>query len=441
MKAAAAAQARAPLGRRLLLNFAWVGSSQAVIAGLGILSLALTARALGPAGLGVLAVIEAYSRTVARLLHPEPWQALIKHGAEAMERGDADGFGRLVWLSLMTDVALGVLTAAAGIAAAPWIGAGMEALEGNTALLALAAAGGLVAPRPTAMGLLRLYDRFDLLARIDMATALVRLALIAGAWAAGAGLWAFVALFVVWSVADGIVPMGFALREMRRRGHRLHPAPPRRILHDHPGLLRLYFNSNASVTLRQLRQRLDVVLLAVILPAPALGLYQIARRMSEAALRIGRPVSQIVFPEFARLAARGDYRRLRLLLLASSVGLAALMLALLLPVALNMETLVVLMFGPDFAAASTSMLIMATAVALYIAGMAAGPALLGLGRDNALTLVTLASTLVFFAGLGPAARIWGINGAAAMHLLANAVWLAGITAVALAALRRHAGQP
>lgn len=425
-----------PLGRRLIRNFAWVGSSQAVIAGLGIVSLALTARALGPAGLGILAVIESYTRSVARILHPEPWQALIKHGAEALERGDRQALGQLAWLSLMTDIALGGLTALVGVAIALWLGTWMQAVQGHAALLALAAASGLIGPRPTAMGLLRLYDRFDLLARIDMGTALIRLALIAAAWWAGAGLWAFVALFVVWTVADSAIPMVFALREMRRHGDRLLPAPPARILRDHPGLLRLFVNSNLSVTLRQLRQRFDVVLLAVVMPAPLLGLYQIARRMSEAALRIGRPVSQIVFPEFARLAARGDFGRFRRLLLIATLGLTGLMLVLLLPVALNMQALVTLAFGPEFAPAATSVTIMAAAVALYIAGMTAGPALMSLSRDSALTLVTLASTVVFFAGLGPAARIWGVEGAAAMHLVANAVWLALIMGVALTALRR-----
>lgn len=428
----------APAGgmrRRLLRNLAWVGSSQAVIAALGLVSLALTARTLGPAGLGVLAVAEAYARSIARLLHPEPWQALIKHGTEALEAGDTARFGRLVWLSLMVDVGLGLVAAAVGIGLAGMAAGWMGAVGDNDALLAVACLAALVSPRPTAMGVLRIYDRFDILARMDMTIALFRLALVAIAWATDAGLDAFVLLFVAWSTADGLLPLLAALPEMRRRGHALQPASPRAIAAEHPGLVRLFVNSNLNVTLRQLRQRLDIVLLAGILPAAALGHYQLARRIGEAALRLGRPLGQVTFPEFARLAARGDRRRMRQLLIWSSLGLSAALLAILAPIAWQMDLLLPLAFGPDFAGAAASVSIMAAAMALYMAGLTTGPALMSLDRDRALTVISGATTAFFFAALIPAARLWGAEGAAAMQLVGNAMWLVACVAVALSATR------
>lgn len=426
--------------RRLVRNLAWVGSSQAVIAALGLVSLALTARALGPAGLGVLAVIEAYSRSIARLLHPEPWQVLIKHGTDALEAGDTQRFERLVWLSLVVDVVLGLLAAVVGIALAGLGARLMGAVGDHATLLALGAAASLVAPRPTAMGLLRIYDRFDLLARLDMTIAAFRLALVALAWATDAGLASFVLLFVAWTIADGLLPMLGALPEMRRRGHRLRPALPRRIAGENPGLLRLFVNSNVNVTLRQLRQRFDIVLLAGVLPAAALGHYQLARRIGEAALRLGRPLGQVTFPEFARLAARGDRQRLRRLLLWSSVGLSAVLLAVLVPLAMQMDRLLPLAFGPDFAGAAASVNIMAAAMALYMAGLTTGPALMSLDRDRALIIITGATTAFFFAALIPAARLWGAEGAAAMQLVGNGLWLAACIAVAMSATRADMAQ-
>lgn len=431
----------AGMRRRLLRNLAWVGSSQAVIAALGLVSLALTARALGPAGLGILAVIEAYSRSIARILHPEPWQALIKHGADALEAGDRDRFERLVWLSLMADLGLGLAAAATGVALAGLAAGWMGPLDDHAGLLALGAATALVAPRPTAMGLLRLYDRFDLLARIDMGIALLRLGLVALAWALGGGLGAFVAVFVLWTAADGLLPLLAALPQMRRRGHRLRPGAPRRIAAENPGLLRLFVNSNLNVTLRQLRQRLDIVLLAGVLPAAALGHYQLARRIGEAALRLGRPLGQVTYPEFARLVARGDRARLRRLLIWSSLGLSAALLVVLAPVALQMDRLLPLVFGPAFAGAADSVTLMAAAMALYMAGLTSGPALMALGRDWAMTVISGATTLAFFAALVPVARLWGAEGAAAAQLVANALWLVACLMVALAASRPLPLQP
>lgn len=423
------------LRNRLLRNFAWVGSSQAVIAVLGLLSLALTARTLGPAGLGILAVIEAYTRLIGRLAHPEPWQALIQYGTRAQEQDDRQAFGRLGWLSLMVDVTGGLLAAGLAIALAGWASGWMRAAEGHAALLMIGGVALAFSPRPTAMGLLRIYDRFDILARLDMVIALIRLVLTALAWALGLGLWAFVGLFVLWTIADGLLPMFFALREMRRNGDRLISAAPRQVLAENPGLLRLFVNSNVSVTLRQLRQRLDVLLLSAVLPAAALGLYQLARRIGEAALRLGRPVGQIIYPEFSRMAAQGNYRALRRLLLIATGALTGVLALLLLPAVLAMPALLPLIFGPDFAAAVPSVNIMAAAVALYIAGMTCAPALMSLSRDTAMMVITAVTTAIFLLGLIPAARAWGAEGAAAMHLITNAIWLIACLWVALSASR------
>lgn len=426
---------QAGLRRRLARNMAWVGSSQALITVMGLVSLALTARALGPAGLGVLAFIEAYFRTVSRLVHPEPWQALIHFGTTALERGDTQTFGRLVWLALLADMVGGVLSAALGVGLAFWVAQWMPVAQGYGDLLALAAAATLIAPRPTAMGLLRIYDRFDLLARLDMAIAVLRTGLIALAWAMDLGLAWFVGLLVVWTLADGILPLILALRMMRRQGHAIRRAPVRAVLREVPGLGRVFVNTNINVTLRQLRQRLDIIVLAAILPAAGLGLYQLARRIGDAGLRIGRPLTQILLPEFSRLAARGQYPTLMRLMLAGSIGLGGALLVLAVPLVLNMDRILPALFGPEFADAVGAVNVMAVAMAFYMAGMSLGPALISLGRDRAMTLISAATTTVFFAALWPAARLWGAEGAAGAHLLSNAIWLVASIVIARTTLR------
>jgi O-antigen/teichoic acid export membrane protein len=419
-----------------MVNLAWLGSSQALIAMLGILALGLTAQALGPAGLGVLAVIEAYARTVARLTHPEPWQALIQHGAAALEDGDCERFGQLAWLSLWVDVLGGVVSAGVGVALAFWIAGLLTAASGHGGLMALTALAMMAATRPTGMGLLRLYDRFDLLARIDTGVALLRLALTAGAWALGLGLTGFVLVLIAWSVVDGVIVMVFAAREMRLHGHRMRPAAPRAILAANPGLPRLFVNSNINVTLRQLRQRLDIVLLATVLPAAQLGLYQLARRIGIAVLRLGRPLAQIVYPEYARLAAQRRFRKLGLLTMTVSLGLTAMLLVVLLPFGWQMERVLHLLFGAEFTAAAGTVTLMAVAVAIYMASMTLGPALMSLGHDRELALLTALTTALFFALLIPAAQRWGAEGAALVHLGANLLWMIAALVTTGAALRR-----
>ncbi|MGH6915911.1 MAG: lipopolysaccharide biosynthesis protein, partial [Geminicoccales bacterium] len=73
--------------RRLLKNLTYLFSGNLAASVLSLAALALTARALGPAQFGILVLIEAYIRLIDRLVRIEPWQALIKYGAEALEQG------------------------------------------------------------------------------------------------------------------------------------------------------------------------------------------------------------------------------------------------------------------------------------------------------------------------------------------------------------------
>ena len=72
---------------------------------------------MGPEQLGLLALIEAYTRVVDRLIRLEPWQALIKYGADALE-GDRREIKRLRTTVIQIDLVTGGLAAGvlAGIA-------------------------------------------------------------------------------------------------------------------------------------------------------------------------------------------------------------------------------------------------------------------------------------------------------------------------------------
>lgn len=413
------------LVRRLGKNLAWIFTSQAGISVLGLVSLGLTARTLGPAALGYLAMIEAYTRLTARFLHVEPWQAAVFYGTQALEDRDAPRFGRLMSLSLWADLAGGLLAGSVAILlagpAARWMG--MPAEDG-VLMLAVSSAALILAPRPTGIAALRIYDRFDILAMTDAGTALLRMTLIALAWLAGADLWAFVLILAVVTLADGLLPMVMALREMRRHGHRLAAIRPSAALAENPGFLALLWNSNLNVMLRQMTQRLDIILLAPMLPAAAIGFYQLARRIGEAALRIGRPFSQVVYPELTRMVARNQVAKLGRFVAMATLGLIAAEVAGLAVVIANMQAILVNVFGPGFEDAVPVVTVQAIAVAFYLAGMMFGPAMLAIGLARALSRVTLLTTIIFFAILVPMTRAMGIEGAAATHLVTNAIWLA-----------------
>lgn len=412
-----------PVAQRLLRNLKWIFSSQVAVALLGMIYLAFGARALGAAGLGMLALVESYGRIIERLIHLEPWQAVIRNGSEALEAGDDGRLGRLVGLSVLLDLFGGVLAASVALllvpVAAPWFGFDASQYW----LLIAAAAAALISLRATGLALLRLYDRFDLLAKIDTAVAGLRAALAVGMWAAGFGLAGFVAIYVIVSLLNGTAALIAGIREMRRRNQQVQIGAVREALNENPGFLRLMWNSNLAVILRQTSQRFDVIILAALVPAASVGYYHVARRCGDVALRLGRPISQAIYPELTRFAARGELARIGRVVRGVSLGFAAVMIVVLAPVIWQLEPIVTTIFGDTFAPAVPVVAIQAVAVGFYMCGIVMNPALLSLDQDRAMVRIGATSTVLFFVLVVPMVKLFGVAGAAGTHLICNAIWL------------------
>lgn len=425
---------------RFLRNIGWIFSSQAAVAVCGLVAMAAAARSLGAEGVAVVALVEAYMRLVALLVHLEPWQAVIRFGSEALERGDARRLRTLIAWSTAVDLALGCAAGLVALVLAGFV-APLLGLEAHAGLLTLAAIGIAFSLRPTGIALLRLFDRFDLLARLDAGLALARALLMVAAALAGMGPAAFVAITVIFALVEGMLTYLLGRRVMARMLPAGTADPARHALRQNPGLLRVFVNSNLLVMLRQVTQRLDVIILGAVASAQAVGFYHIARRSAEAALRLGRPLSQAIYPELARFAAARETARLGRFLAGTS-GLLVLGLVLVLtPVVIWMEPLVVAVFGESFRDASQIVAIQVVASGVLLAGLGISPAALSLDDDMRLVLVRLGVTAVFFALFWPVAMHFGAEGAAAVHLVCNLLWIGAGALLVRAALARRATGP
>ena len=162
---------------RLSRNLSWTFASQLFISLAAVATLFIAARALGPAGLGVLALVESFVGIVDLILRLEPWQAVIRYAIQAQNRGDTGAFLRLIKLSVLIDAAGGVLAGLSCMVLAPLVSPliGLPETEGPRYIW-LVAFGLFFSFRPTATAVLRIFDRFDRLAWADMISATVRLA-------------------------------------------------------------------------------------------------------------------------------------------------------------------------------------------------------------------------------------------------------------------------
>lgn len=428
--------------RRLAKNAGYLLSGNALAAGLGLVALALTARSLGPEHLGLLALIEAYTRLMDRLIRLEPWQALIKYGAAALEEGRPDRFRSLLKLGLLIDLcgatAAAVVAASVVVVAGPWLGWSDE-----TVWMAGICSLGLVshlAATPTAV--LRLFDRFAVFASVEVVTAALRVALVFVAYLAGAGLWTFLLLAMGLLAARHLALAAVAWREVWRRGYGdFLGSSLAGTGTQFPGIWGFVWSLKATNLTRRSTGDLDVLIVGALLDNTAVGLYHVAKRLGDAARKIGMPIEQAIFPEIARLWARQQIGQLRHILFRLNVLVGGLSSAAVVVVALNVDWVVEITVGAAYQGAGLLVVLqlVATTIALY--GLGYRSALLSMGMQIAVLRIVVVAALGFYAALFLAIPYFGVLGACLGHVVLNAVWLVGMISVYARRIKREVGEP
>ncbi|MEM9104860.1 MAG: lipopolysaccharide biosynthesis protein, partial [Pseudomonadota bacterium] len=361
--------------QRLARNLAYLFSANMIVAGLGMLTLVVMARSLGPTGLGILALIEAYARSVDRIFRFEPWQTLVRYGTHALEQGDETEFRRLVKFSTLFDVCGAALAATAAIIGLYFVANWFDLGEDSQTMAMVFAASLYLGLSSTPTAVLRIFDKFQLLSKIAVAIATIRLLMTVTVWLLGGGLWEFVIILVIYEVLTQMLPLIFAWRELRIQGHsHVWKLPFQGLLNYNQGILKFLLNVNINVIARTSTQRFDVLLLGALLGPAAVGLFQLAKRVGIAAQRLGRPLQQAVYPDIARLWSRGEVTRFRWIVLRVNLIMGSLGLIAFLILSWNMEFIVRLAFGEAFVPAVPIVIVQVLATTIFLTGNTMNPA-------------------------------------------------------------------
>jgi O-antigen/teichoic acid export membrane protein len=208
-----------------------------------------------------------------------------------------------------------------------------------------------------------------------------------------------------------------------------------------PGIWSFVWSLKASVLIRRSTGDLDVLLIGAFLDTGAVGLYHVAKRFGDATLKVGVPIQQVLFPDIARLWARREIKRLRATVLQIDLITGALAAAVLAAVGLNIDLVLQLTVGPDYAAAGILVILQLLATTTALFGTALRPALLSMGLQVLLLKIVIVATFGFYATLVVSLPMLGVAGASIAHIVLNALWLLGAAVLFVRRIRREMAQP
>ena len=411
-------------GRRLLRNFGLLFGGRAGGAVLGLAATALTARGLGAEAFGLVVLVHTYALLFQGLFNPHSFEAVVRFGV------DSDGQPRhqlLLSTFLRLDLAVALLgcVVAVGlvVAARPLFGWSDQASNWAIAYSTIVA----LSPVATMIGILRLRDRFDLLALQSGVRQIVRFAGVGTAFWVQAGPAWYLLAWYLGLLVEQVCLIGWGWRETRRHGQALDLRRARwaDLVGQFPGIRR-YTAAAYGQSLVDLGNKHGLTLLVGgVLGAEGAGLYRLAR---EAAKAVAWPVillREAMLPELARLwpQARSRFLWLTTRTAVSAAAAGALLWGV---VHLYAEPAVTALVGPSYAAAAPLMSWLVAAAALDLIGSPLRPAIFAIGRPGPVFRVN-ATAIVLHAALVPLlARYFGLYGAGIAAVCAAALSLMGL---------------
>jgi len=279
------------------------GKSIAGLCNLG--SLAIAARALGPEVFGTLILIHTVIRLIIGISKFQSWQAVIRYGAVNLHAKEHKNFHKLIIFTILLDVSSALLGATVVILAAPLIAPYFGWSDNVTSMAMLYGIVILFSVTATPTGILRLFNRFDLLSIHTIISPGIRL--IGGSllYFYGTGLWGFLSVWFLAGVAGGITLGTMGWLELRK--HNL--LPPRKfsfcnLTQSHSGIWKFVFATNILSSLNLTTGHLTTLMVGWIIGPTAAGLFKIAKELSTVLSKATELLAESMYPELAKLSTQ-----------------------------------------------------------------------------------------------------------------------------------------
>jgi len=269
-------------------------------------------------------------------------------------------------------------------------------------------------------GILRTYNQYSSILKINIVTNLSRLALvvwfiyIAGTKQIGI-LVSFILAFAIGALLRFIY-VKKALNEEKidfKISHSLSHS-------EQFDYLKFMLNAHFSNILNLANDKnLGVLVVGYFVGPFYAGLYRVARAITKIIRRIMDPALEIIFPEFVKLNAEKDFQNYKKVIIESVKILVLSSLIVGSGIYLFSSEIIELFFGAQYINAESALFILIIAMILHNGGYWINPSMLALGKAKYLTIITIITTIIYCLSLFYLVRAMQHDGAALSLVIRN----------------------
>ena len=381
--------------QRVLKNFGVVLRGRGIAAVFNVVALALMANALSPVEFGLVVLLHTYVLAIRGFLNFRTFEAIVKYGVPLHASGDNDGLRKLLRITTSIDVIASIIATLLGIAAASITG---KFVHWDTQMVTTAAIYSLTlltTATGTPNGILRLYDRFDVLGIWYTISPGIRFFGVVCAWFFDAqmlvfiGVWAAAFIFEnIWIYLRGHREVHQHMSESIWRGFRL------RELRETSSEFRhfmgvIYWQTNVDL----LPKHLAVLLAGSLLGPAGAGMFRLANDFSTVLSKPGLMLREVLFPDLSRMLHNKEAGFHELGYKAVRIAGASGLLMVLLSIPLGAPILGII--GQDYTPAAPLMTWMLLAATFELAGSPLRAAAYALGGAGTVLRIYALSSFVY----------------------------------------------
>nr|TFG53880.1 MAG: hypothetical protein E4H34_03195 [Hyphomicrobiales bacterium] len=384
--------------------------------------LVLAARGLGAADLGIVILAHAFMVLITQIMAFKSSEVLIKYGAGYVGEKNFDKFQRLVKLTLALDLAGGLLGALFGMALMQFIGTRIGMPEEALTLASLYCVVIVLNVTATPVGILRLFNRFDLIALQIQVDPIARLIGTATAFALGAPWQFYLLVWFLARVAHSTSLMLVAWRELRRQDLlRIFDGDFKNLASPHPGIWWFAWSSNLHGTVSLVGTQVPTLVVASVLGPAGAALFKVAQEIVGVVGNASQFFNSALYPELVKLKGLSATRDMERIINRVGGGGLLVGLAFIALMAIGGKIILSQLFGADFVAAFAVLLLLCVAATIELATFSYESALYVVGRPQYAFYLKLLGSIVQITALFVLLNLIGLNGAGYAAIIANAL--------------------
>jgi O-antigen/teichoic acid export membrane protein len=422
--------------KRLVANTGLLIGGRAGNAVLGLGYMALAGRSLGVQTLGLLVLIHAFAQLIGEIAKFQSWQCVMQFAAKPLAEGRRGDFQKALRFTLGLDAIGATLGPAAAMIGAVIFADRLGWGRAHAADAAIYMIVVLSMVITTPVGLMRLLDRFDVLAAQTVIVSAVRLAGCAIGFVLRAPLEGFLLAWGLGQMAGFAYLCWMTWRELHRRGLMSgFTLGGGKLDAGLTGAWGFAWNTHISATLDAGLTHVATLGVGALLGPSAAALWKVGRQIADAIAKPAKLLAQPLYPELARLRAVNNEGMMMKVVGRVSMIAGAVAGLLLVASLFAGPSLLHLVMGKAFVAAAPVMRWQLAAVTLAVLVLPMEPMMISLGRAGWVVCVQAVALAAFVGVLYALAEPLGLIGAGAALVAANVVLGGGL----LLALSIHNG--